>query len=153
MGNNLGTTAKIIFILSLFMIVLYASMGDISKKDQARATPMLDDKSVLLMNDLGIYYKNYSFNNSLQIQQQAVTNDSSFDGVDAFYRQNAEDKADVSELSSTIKSIYTFPSIFLRVFGIENQIILVGFATLVNSLIVFMLGLQTYKALRTGEVD
>ena len=148
MGNNLGTTAKIIFILSIFMIVLYASMGDITEKNT-----ILDDKSVLLMNDMGVYYTNYSFNNSLTIEQQALTNDSSFDGVDAFYRQNAEDKADVSELSSTLVSIYNFPSIFLRVFGIENQIILVGFATLVNSLIVFMLGLQTYKALRTGEVD
>lgn len=146
--GNIGTTAKILFIASIFMVSLFWLITDLNTKNTIK-----DNESISLMTDLQIYQTTNNFNDSLIKSNSALCSNCSFEGVDPYYRQNAEDKADITTYVDTFVKIYTFPSIVLRIFGVDNNYILLGFATLVNSLLIFLIGLQGYKALRTGEVD
>lgn len=116
-------------------------------------TANLDTESTTLMDNLQVYTSTNNYNTSLAITQQNITINSSFDGVDPFYRQNAEDSSTVAEFGNAIVAVYTFPGLFLLIFGIENTFMVAAFGAMITTFLIFMIGLQTYKALRTGEVD
>jgi hypothetical protein len=148
-NNNISTTIKIMAILSIFMVALFYTMSEIRTKNVN-----LDNKSITLMNSLNVSYTTYQYNNTLSLATTTpLTVNGSTEGIDPFYRQQAEDATSVSNFGDTIVKIYNFPSLFLLIFGVDNNVILQAFNAVVVLFLTFMVALQTYKALRTGEVD
>jgi len=148
MANNIGTTITIVLIVVLFLAGLNAIASDISTNEN------LDTDSINLLNDLtNEYTDNYQSNTTFSTSESGMTNDSTFASVDAFSRQYLEDKSNIDQKKGTIEKILGFPGLFLKMFGVDNETILIAWSTAIYSFIVIMLGLQTYKAVRTGEVD
>jgi len=146
--NNLGTTFLLIAILSIFMIGLYSVSQDIANNNTK-----LDTKSQEVIISLGAEYNNNFEGFNMSIEQTGVTNDSSFESVDAFSRQYLEDKSEIKQKETTLNKILLFPSLVLIVIGVEDMTLLIIWSGLIYTLITLYLGLQIYKAARTGEVD
>ena len=146
--GNVGGTAVVLFVVVLFMAGISFISTDINKNTN------LDGKSQQLLIDLGAEYtNNYEATTTFATTPSAVTNDSSFVGVDSFARQYLEDKAEVTQKKSTIEKVLRFPELFLKIFGVEQEEILIAWSAAIGGLLVFLIGLQIYKAIRTGEVD
>lgn len=138
-------------MIALFVLVLggvYFISDDINKNTN------LDDASVTLLSDLGVEYEN-NLNGSIIFTQQEseVTENSTFEGVDAFVRQYLEDKSEVKQKEGILNKILLFPSLIIKIFGVESQAILIAFSSMVYGLLILFISLQIYKAVRTGEVD
>jgi len=145
-SNNIGTTAIIIFIILLLFGGLYYASLEISDRNDK-----LDISSQQTLDNIGVEYQN-NLNFTLESESTEEFNDSNFDGVDAFVRQYLEDKSEIQQKRTLLNKILLFPSIIISVFGVENNILLITFSTLVYSLLVFLLSLQVIKAIK-GEVD
>ena len=146
--GNVGSTAVVLFVVVLFMAGISFIATDINKNTN------LDAKSTQLLIDLGAEYNNnYNTSTAFTTSTSPVTNDSSFVGVDSFARQYLEDKAEVTQKKSTIEKIIRFPDLFLKIFGVESEAILISWSLAIEGLLIFFIGLQIYKAIRTGEVD
>lgn len=149
--GNIGTTATLLLIMVLFL-------GGISFiSDDIAQNPNLDSNSITLLNDLGTEYdNNYGADTTFSTDNidPLIENDSSTClGVDAFFKQSCLDKAEVDSNENTVNKILGFPVLFLRMFGVENTNLLLLWSTAIYSFIAFLIGLQLYKAFRTGEVD
>lgn len=146
--NNLGTSFVLLFIVGMFMLLLNSITDDISQN------PNLDSKSISLLTDIDSEFEtNYNQAQLLATTETSLAANSTFEGVDAFYRSTAEDKAEVQGKQSTINKLVNLPSLFIKMFGIDNNAVLIAFNVLVYSLIALLIALQIYKAVRTGEVD
>lgn len=147
MVGNIGTTATLILIVVMFLGGLSAISTDILKNNN------LDNSSKNLLTDLNDEYSNnYNSSFAFNTSTSNVTNESTFSGVDAFARQYLEDKSETEQKKSVINRVVNFPSLFLKMFGVDNQVILNIWNTAIYGFIAFLLGLQIYKAIRTGEV-
>ena len=146
-GNNIGTTALIILIVTILIGSLYFVSNDISDNNTK-----LDSKSVIVITNLGANYTNNIKGTSFAIGESEY-NDSTFNSVDPFSRQYLEDKSEIDQKKSILNTVLLYPSFLISIFGVSNEIILLAFGTLLYTFIAFMLGLQIYKAIRTGEVD
>ena len=146
--NNLGTTFFVIFLITIFFTGLYLVNIEISAKNDK-----LDIKSEELIESLGSKYENNISDITFSEQESAVVNDSTFEGVDAYSRQYLEDKSEINQKKSLLNKIFLFPSILLMIFGVEDMTLFIAFSSLVYGLITIYIGLQVYKAIRTGEVD
>lgn len=146
--GNIGTTTTIVLIVILFLAGLNAIASDISSNEN------LDEDSINLLNDItNEYTTNYNASTTFAESKDNLTVNSTFAGVDAFSRQYLEDKSDIAQKKSTIDKILGFPGLFLKMFGVQNQNILIVWSTAIYGFIAIMLSLQAYKAVRTGEVD
>ena len=144
--NNLGTTAIIIFLFTLLIGGLYLATRDITDNNDK-----LDLKSEQIIEGIGIEYTSKLKNPSFETEDNEF-NDSTFDGVDAFSRQYLEEKSEIDQKQSLIRTILLYPSFLISIFGVEDMVMLVLFSSLVYGLIFFFIGLQIYKAIK-GEVD
>jgi hypothetical protein len=145
-NNNLGTTFVIIFIVTIFMALIYTVSEEVKNKN-----PNLDLKSQSLITDLrGEYVSDFQDGQSLATLD---TTDYTYEGTDPYYRSTAEDKEEINTKKGTLETIITFPQLFIKMFGVENNVILIAFNVAFFSLMSLLIGLQIYKAVRTGEVD
>jgi hypothetical protein len=111
---------------------------------------ILDDNSVNLIIELN--YEASQFNSSnLEETQSSLTNDSTFEGVDAFARQYLEDKSEITQKKTTLEKVFGVPDLVITAVGIENNALIISIKILLISLLSFALGLALYKAIRTGE--
>jgi len=149
--GNIGTTATILLIMVLFLGGISFISTDISNNTN------LDSDSIDLLDDLGAEYtSNYAAKDSFTTgnSDPLIENDSSTClGVDAFFKQSCLDAAEVDEKKSTMDKVLGFPGLFLKMFGVDNTTLLIAWSTAIYGFIAFMIGLQVYKAIRTGEVD
>jgi len=144
--NNIGTLAIVIFLLTLLFGSLYYVSLDITTNNTK-----LDDKSVQVINTLGVNYVNEINNTNFETEDEEF-NESNFDGVDAFVRQYLEDKSEVEQKKSLLNTVLLYPSFIISIFGVEDMVILTTFSVLVYGLITFLITLQIIKAIK-GEVD
>ena len=148
MAGNIGSTATILFIVVAFLVGLNLIGGDLSSNTN------LDANSVRLLSNISSEYNsNYAYDSIYSTATDNLTSNSTFDSVDPFSRQYLEDKSDIQQKQNTLNKILNVPSLFLLMLGIENSLILIAWNTLIYGLLTFMLALQIYKAVRTGEVD
>lgn len=145
--NNLGTTAIIVFLFTLLIGGLYFVTGDITDNNDK-----LDLKSEQVINSIGVEY-NTKLNDTSFETEDSEFDDSTFDGVDPFSRQYLEDKSEIDQKQSLVRTILLYPSFLIRIFGVEDMVILGLFSSLVYGLILFFIGLQIYKAISSKEVD
>ena len=145
--NNLGTTAIIVFLFSLLIGGLYFATGDISANNDK-----LDLKSEQIIYNLGVNYTAKFKNPNFETENNEF-NDSTFDGVDSFSRQYLEDKSEIEQKQSLIKTILLYPGFLISVFGVEDMLLLSLFSSLIYGLIAFFIGLQIYKAISGKDVD
>ena len=148
MAGNIGSTAIVLFIVVIFL----AAISIIAPDFQDNA--MMDNSSQKLLIDLSSEYEtNYRAQEVLEVPTNNVTNQSVFSGVDDFARQYLENKVEITEKQSTVERILGFPSLFLKIFGVENSALLIAWNSAVYSLLIFLIGLQAFKAIKNGEVD
>lgn len=145
--NNLGTTAIIVFLFSLLIGGLYFAADDISNNNDK-----LDLKSEQVITSIGVEYNTKLKDTSFETEETEF-NDSTFDGVDPFSRQYLEDKSEIDQKQSLVRTVLLYPSFLISIFGVEDMIILGLFSSLVYGLILFFIGLQIYKAISSKEVD
>jgi len=143
--GNIGTTTIIITIIVIFLTGLVAISDDINKN------PNLDTKSKQLLTDLGVEV-NSSYTNDQIFNSTSLVNNTPSDPT-AFSLQYLESKNQINQQKSTLDVIFNLPSLFIKMLGVENENLIISWNILIISLITLLIGLQIYKAIRTGEVD
>ena len=145
--NNLGSFFTVIVIVALvFTLVNIASV------DIVQNNPNLDEASLLLIDRI---------NDDIQIFQPGdltstsnpVTNDSSFEGTDAFAREFLQSTSFVRNEQTILDKITGIPDLIVDSLGVDNQKSVTTIKLFLLAFISFFLGLALYKAIRTGEVD
>jgi len=122
--------------------------GDFSDND------MMDTTSHELLSDLSNEYEtNYNTDTSFSPESNNVTNDSIYGGLDTFAQQYFEEKIQITDKQSTVEQVLGFPGLFLKIFGVDDSALLIAWNSAVYGLLVFLIGLYAYKAIKTGEVD
>ena len=116
---------------------------------------MMDEDSRTLLSDLSSEYaSNYAGDEVFQPGGDNVTGNASlFAGVDTFALQYLEEKGTVTQQKSTMEKVLNFPGLFLRIFGVDDVALLNAWNSAIFSLLVFLIGIYVYKAIKTGEVD
>lgn len=145
-SNNIGTTIFILFIVTLCLTGLYYVSSEVTSKNTK-----LDIESQALVNSMGNDYNNYGYNTTIIITE--ASNESNFEGVDAYVREYLEDKTEINQKETMLNKVLNFPATLLIIFGVEESFILIAFNTLVYSLLGVLIGLQIFKAIRSGETD
>ena len=147
MGQNIGTFAVILLIISITIFGLNQIGGDVQNNDN------LDLQSQNLILDV-IYERDTNYLESgFEVTQNNVTVNSTFEGVPDFSRQYLEDKSETLTRKGVIQKIVTAPDLIVKLMGVEEQALIISLRILIDGIIVFFLGLVIYKAIRTGEVD
>lgn len=147
MSNTIGTYAIILFIVVLFISGLSFISYDISKNTY------LDDDSVNIISDLNLFYSDLNPSIVFTPDIDPSIANSTFEGVDAYSREYLETKTDSKGRENIVMKILTLPAIPLKVFGVTSYPIIISFSVAFSGIILFLIGLSTYKAIRTGEVD
>jgi len=148
MGGNIGTTATILFIIVAFLGAISVLAPDF------QSNSMIDNDSKALLIDLSSEYEsNYKSQTVFDEPANNVTNQSVFSGVDDFARQYLENKVEITQKQSTVEKVLGLPGIFLKIFGVEDSALLILWDSVVYGLVIFLIGLYAYKAIKTGEVD
>lgn len=148
MAGNIGSTATILFIVVFFLAGISFIAEDFNNNS------MMNNESQALLSNLSSEYQaNYKTTEVMEVPTNNVTNQSVFSGVDDFARQYLENKVEMTEKQSTIEKVLGFPGLFLKIFGVTNSNLLIAWNSLIYGLITFLIGLQVYKAIKTGEVD
>lgn len=147
-GGNIGSMAVILFILVIFLGAISILATEFSNND------MMDDQSQALLSDLSNEYEsNYRSQDVFEAEPNNVTNVSVFGGVDDFARQYLENKEEITEDQSVAEKVLGAPGLFLKIFGVEDSALLIAWNSAVYGLLVFLITLYAYKAIKTGEVD
>lgn len=147
-GGNIGSTAIMLFIVVLFLAGISILAPEFSDND------MMDNRSTALLSDLSSEYElNYRSQDVFEPEPNNVTNQSVFGGVDDFARQYLENKEEITEDQSVAEKILGVPGLFLKIFGVEDSALLIAWNSAVYGILVFLIGLYAYKAIKTGEVD
>jgi hypothetical protein len=138
------------FFLTITIVVLFLTLASNLATEVGNKNSILDDNSVNLIIELN--YEASQFNSSnLEETQSSLTNDSTFEGVDAFARQYLEDKSEITQKKTTLEKVFGVPDLVITAVGIENNALIISIKILLISLLSFALGLALYKAIRTGE--
>ena len=148
--GNIGTTATLLLIMVLFLAGISFISDDISKNQN------LDTQSITLLSNLGAEYNDkYHVNSTFGKTTDPLLEENSTAclGEDAFFKQSCLDKDEIQTNKGIVETIFDFPELFLTMFGIDNENLLLAWKTAFIGFITFLIGLQLYKALRTGEVD
>jgi hypothetical protein len=136
------------FILTMGLIFL--SIISSVLEEAGDKNDRLDNETKLLILNLTSVSKEYD-PSYLEPVSNSETENSTFEGVDAFARQYFEDKQEVREDASQSEKILNMPDVLLNSIGIQNNALLTTIKLFIISLITFALGLGAYKAARTGE--
>lgn len=144
--NNIGTTIFILFLVSLCLTGLFYVSSDVTSKNTK-----LDIKSQDLVESMGNDYNKYEYNSTLTVSE--ADSEANFEGVDAYVREYLEDKTEINKKETMLNKVLNFPATLLIIFGVEESFILIAFNTLIYSLLSVLIGLQIYKAIRSGETD
>lgn len=148
MAGNIGSTAIILFIVVAFLGAISILAPEFEENN------MLDNSSKELLTDLSNEYNdNYKSQTAFDVPENNVTNTSLFSGIDDFARQYLENKVEITQKQSTVEKVLGLPGIFLKIFGVEDSALLILWNSAVYGLILFLIGLYAYKAIKTGEVD
>ena len=147
MGQNIGTFAVILLIISITIFGLNQIGSDIENNSN------LDLKSQNLILDISYERNNNYLESGFEVNENDVTVNSTFEGVDAFSRQYLEDKSETLTKKGVIQKIVTAPDLIVKLIGVEELALIISLRILIDGIIVFFLGLVIYKAARTGEVD
>jgi len=139
--------------LAISLAVIFLTMAGSIATEVGETNPYLDNES----RDL-IYVLNYEIDetynvNSLEVTESAVTNDSSFEGVDAFARQYLQDKSEIQQKKETLDKAKGLPDLLLKVVGIRDDGLVTVIKLILSAMIVFLIAIAIYKAVRTGETD
>jgi len=146
MGNNIGSIAMVLFIITVMMLGLNLISSEIEGNDN------LDVRSQALILD--VQYESITYDSAiLDASSSNITENATFTGVDPFSRQFLEDKSEVLQKKSTVDKVITSPDLFVKLIGVESNEAILAFKLLIVGLLVFFIGLMIYKAVKTGEVD
>ena len=136
----------------LFLTVLFLSFATTIADESELKNPNLDEESKNLIFDLNNEAITYN-EGTLEEDQSSVTENSSFQGVDAYARQYLEDKSEITQKKTTLDKVLGTPDLILKSIGVQNTALLTSIKIMIVSIISFLIGLAVYKAIRTGETD
>lgn len=135
---------------TLVVIIIFLTFANTIANEASEKNTRLDNTSIALIIDLNyettIYNQEY-----VSEQENNVTANSTFEGVDPFARQYLEDKSEILQKKSQTDKILSVPDLLIRSMGIENNALVLSIKLLLVALMTFALGLAAYKAVRTGE--
>lgn len=143
-NNNITVTIIILTMISLLVGGLYWISSDILQHNDK-----LDVESQTLITSITGEYIN-TYNPSI-LNTSTVDENNTFEGIDQYAREYLESKNEIKQKESMLNRVIKFPSIVLVVFGVSNSYMLVSFSLLIYSLGALLIGIQIYKAFRTGE--
>ncbi|MDH4127272.1 MAG: hypothetical protein OEV44_00850 [Spirochaetota bacterium] len=147
MGQNIGTFAVVLLLISITIFGLYQISTDVEDNSN------LDLQSENLILDINYQRNNNYLEDDFQVTTKPITVNTTFEGVDPYSRQYLEDKSEVLTKKTVIQKIVTAPDLLIKLLGIEEAALIISLRILIDGIILFFLGLVIYKAARTGEVD
>jgi len=146
-----NATIGSIIVVILLTITIFTGLNSVAT--EITSNPNLDIRSQQVIYELNNQVTNNYKLTDIQTQNDSITEDSTFEGTDAFVRQYLEDKNAISEKKSTLEKVIGFPEFLLKVSGLSAvnlYIYIIGLIVVFLGLWIFFAG---YKAVRTGEVD
>jgi len=136
----------------LVLTILFLSFANTIASESSLKNPNLDDESISLIVELEYEVLTYN-DDTLTQSDNAITENSSFEGVDAYARQYLEDKSEITQKKTILNKVLGVPDLILKSLGVQNSTLLTSIKLIIVAMITFLIGIAVYKAIRTGETD
>lgn len=142
---NIGNVIFIVF-LSVAIFSIIAVIGT-----EAQNNPNLDLESTEMIIKFNYEVNNTYSLNELSVEENNITANSTFDGVDPFARQYLEDKSEIQQKKGVVDKALSLPTLIVSSFGVDNNKLVIIMLGLFFTGFSIFIGLYIYKAIRTGE--